>query len=248
MKKTVKIALIISLIGNCAIFYVAYKAYEYRSHINHFLDKYQHVSQEFSQRDIYESENTKYKADSTISNRLVFFGTQAMANFNLQKHFPKYDALNRGVEGQRVAGYLLRFKPDVLDLSPEAVILEISSYNFRPENSIKEIQDYTELLAQLARFHSIKPILTTVIKPRKEFVETIEIKELGEYAVFDSVDVYNNWLRKYADKYEIALVDFSLLLGDENEYLREQLSTNLVEPNEAGYNVMTKKIKEALQN
>jgi len=170
-----------------------------------------------------------------------------MANYNLSEYFPEYDALNRGVSGQRVAGYLLRFKPDVLDLSPEAVIIEISSYNFRAENSIKEMQDYTELLAQLARFYSIQPILTTVIKPRKEFAETIEIKEIGEYAVFDSVDVYNNWLREYANKYEISLVDFTRLLGDENSFLRERLSTNLVEPNKAGYQIITNEIKKVLK-
>ncbi len=247
MQKTLKICLIISLIANCAIFYVGYKAYEYRTHINHFLEKYRHVSQEFSARDNYDSENLTFQSDTTITNRVVFFGTQVIENYDLPKHFPKYEAINRGITGQRVAGYLLRFKPDVLNLSPKAVVLEISSYNFRPENSIKEIQDYTELLVQLSRFNQIEPILTTVIKPSKAFSEVVEIKELGEYNVFDSVDTYNKWLRKYADNNKMLLVDATNLLGDENGFLLENNANSLVDPNEIGYKLLTDAIKLELE-
>ncbi len=247
MHKVLKVTLILSLIANVAIFYVAYKAHEYRSHINHFLTKYRHVSQEFSERGAYNLENLNFRSDTTVSDRIIFFGTQVTANYNLTVHFPEYEALNRGVSGQRVAGYLLRFKPDVLDLAPKAVVIEISSYNFRPENSIKEIQDYTELLAQLSLINKIQPILTTVLKPRKSFADVIEIKELGEYNLFDSVDTYNRWLREYSKKNKMHLVDFSLLLGDGNGYLQEQYSVNLVEPNEIGYNVLTKAIKIELE-
>ena len=243
MKKSVKIALILSLLGNCTIFYVGYKAYEYRTHINHFLEKYRHVSQEFSARNSYQTVNSQIVSDTTNSNRVVFFGTQTTKKYDLKKYYPEYEAINRGVNGQRVAGYLLRFKQDVLDLAPKAVVLEISSYNFRPENSIKEIQDYTELLAQLSSYNDIVPILTTVIKPKKEFSATTDLKEFGEYNLFDSVDVYNTWLRNYTDKYQYNLVDVSKLLGDSNGYLRKNYALNLVEPNAKGYNILTIEIK-----
>ena len=38
-----------------------------------------------------------------------------------------------------------------------------------------------------------------------------------------------------------------MILGDENAFLREQFSTNLVEPNEQGYIILTDEIKKVLQ-
>ena len=246
MNKTVKILLIASLVGNCAIFYVANKALEYRRHINHFLYKYRNVSEEFSGRNIFQDENQPFISDTTVNNRIIFFGTQVTAKYDVKKYYPEYDALNRGIEGQKVAGFLLRFKPDVLDLAPKAVILEISSYNLRAETSIKEIEDYTILLTQLSRYNNIRPILTTIIKPRHEFEDVVEIKELDDYNVFDSVDTYNNWLRNYAQNEKIALVDFAKILGDSEQFLRVDCSDNLVEPNEIGYSLITEAIKENL--
>ena len=247
MNKTVKILLITSLIGNCAIFYVAYKALEYRNHINHFLYKYRNVSEEFAERKVYQTENIPFISDTTVENRIVFFGTQVTAKYNVKKYFPEYHALNRGIEGQKVAGYLLRFKLDVVDLAPKAVILEISSYNLREETSIHEIEDYTTLLTQISRYNNIRPILTTIIKPRHEFSEVVEVKELGEYNVFDSVDTYNEWLREYAQKEQIDLVDYAKILGDSEQFLRDDCSNNLVEPNESGYSLITTAIKEKLK-
>ena len=246
MNKIVKITLIISILANLAIFYVAYKAWEYRSHINHFLEKYQQVSEEFSARSTYAEANDEIVLDSTFTNRIVFFGTRMILNYDLKKYFPDYEAVNRGVEGQRVAGYLLRYKPDVLDLHPRAVVIEISSYNFRPYNTIEEIQDYTELLAQLSRFNRVEPILTTVITPRLEFKEYADIKELGDYNVFDSVGAYNRWLKNYCSEYQLPLVDIDSLLADENGFLSEKLSDNLVEPDDSGYLIISDAIKKQL--
>lgn len=248
MSKTAKIILTISLLLNLSIVYVAQKALEYRRHINEFRDKYWYVSEEFSDRDVYAEADKAVVSDSTVPNRLVFFGTQVTKNYDLNKYYPEFDAINRGIDGQRVNGYLLRFKPDVLDLSPEAVIIEISSYNFRMYNTIKEIEDYTELLSQLSRCNHIMPILTTVITPRGQFKDVVEIKELGDYNVFDSVKTYNNWLKEYCHHNDLPLVDIDGLLADENGYLSEDLSRNLVEPNDKGYQIITKAVKEELEN
>ncbi len=60
MSRTLKVIFILSLVANLGIVYVAYKALEYRAHINYFLDKYTHVVDEFSGRKIYEEDNKTY--------------------------------------------------------------------------------------------------------------------------------------------------------------------------------------------
>ncbi|MEW6411004.1 MAG: GDSL-type esterase/lipase family protein [Candidatus Zixiibacteriota bacterium] len=244
MKRKWKIVLILSLIGNLCIFYVAYKALEYRAHINHFLDKYTHVTAEFSERSVFEQDNARLKGSPPAGNRVVFFGTQVIKKWDLKRYFENYEPVNRGVAGQRASGFLLRFKPDVIELEPMAVLIELSSYNFRPENTVKELEDYVSLIAQLSRVNGIEPILTTVIPPAVD----VEVEGHGDYSVHDSLKVYNDWIRTYCTDNEYALADFYSILADSNGYLSGNLASNAVEPNEEGYGLLSEAVLKTLQN
>ncbi len=234
--------LIVSLFGNLFTVYVGFKALEYRNHINYFLYKYLNVAEEFGNRKVFESENEKFISALPVHDRVVFFGTQLTANWQLDKYFPDYEAINRGIEGQRVSGYLLRFVPDVAELAPEAVVMEISSYNFRPYNSGKEIRDYTEAMIGLARANNIRPIMTTVLPVPRD----IEVPDIGDYSIFDSLASYNRWLVSYCLEYSIDLVDFNALLRDDDGYFRQNLSAGPITPNEKGYEMISSALSQTL--
>jgi len=225
------------------IVYVTWRALTYRDNVNVFLEKYTHVVDEFSQRDYYADANVPLRSDTTISNRVVFFGTQVVSKWDLAQAFPGYETINRGVPGQRLSGYVLRFLPDVVELGPAAVVIEISSYNFREESSIEELQDYVRLLVMLAQHHDIRPIVTTLIPHRRGF----DVYE-SDYDVIDSIAVYAEWVTAYADSVGIVVVDFNGLLADEEGYLREDLSANTVEPNQAGYEKLAGAIRPVLDS
>ena len=235
MKKEWKLILALSLVANLSAIYVGYKALEYRAHINYFLDKYTHVSTEFSGRSTFEAENLSLKSDSTVENRIVFFGTQVINKWELDKYFAGYQAVNRGVVGQRASGFLLRFKPDVIELAPKAVLIEVSSYNLRPENTAKELQDYVSLMAQLARASGIEPILTTMIPPATE----VEIDDHDDYSLHDSLAVYNQWITGYCTANNYRCVDFYGVLANTQGYLKAELAANDVEPNDEGYRLLS---------
>lgn len=238
MNRKWKIILVLSLIGNLSIVYVGYKALEYRGHINYFLEKYIQVTNQFSGREIYAQDNAALATDSTVANRVVFLGTQVIKDWDLPSAFPNLEAINRGISGQRVAGYLLRFQPDVIKLHPEAVVIEVSSYNFRSETSVAEIADYVVSMATLATANKIKPIFTTVI-PLREDIDPPEEYWPHEYHVMDSLRLYNSWLTGYCQKNDYRYVDFNELLSDSSGYLDQSLSANAIEPNKAGYDKMT---------
>jgi len=226
-----RVILIVSLLANLAIFYVGYKALEYRGHINHFLEKYTEVVDEFSQRTVYDSANASLRSDTIVPNRVVFIGTQVTEHWRLAEAFSTYEAINRGVSGQRVAGLLLRFRPDVVELKPEAVVIEVSSYNFRPNASVEEIGEYVASMAELARANGIKPILTTVIPPTADF----DVLEHPEYKVKDSVAVHNRWLTEYAASGGFDLADLAATVSDAEGFLGPRFASSRVDLNEAGY-------------
>ncbi len=241
MTKFWKFILVLSLLVNLGVFYVAMKALEYRNHINFFLDKYTTVVKEFSQRSVYAEQNRTLISDTTIPNRVLFLGTQVIERWKVDSLFaPEYEAINRGVFGQRAAGLVLRFKPDVSDLKPFAVFIEISSYNFRSEISVQEIEDYLASLATLAHANNITPILTTTVPFRdKQY-------DLEGYRLGDSVSAYNSWIREFAKSHSFPLVDCNMLLQDEHGFLREELSFDDIDPNDAGYRILTDSTRKVL--
>jgi len=244
MNRKWKIILVISLLGNLTIAYVGYKALEYRDHINYFLDKYTHVVDEFSGREVYEKANESLRTDYQVDSRIVFFGTQLIQNWDLGRYFPEYEPINRGISGQLVAGFPLRFRPDVIELSPGTVVIEVSSYNFRPNNSMKQIQDYVADMAKLAWAHSIVPVLTTVIPPRSDY----SVFEHEDYAVKDSVVLYNQWLVSYAAANNFKYADFYQTVTGDDGFLRDDLSVSRVDLNEHGYELISRVIREILRD
>ena len=240
MRRIWKIILILSLAGNVSIVYVGYKALKYRSYINYWLEKYTQVVSEFSARNKYGEENRRLKSVVQVGNRVVFFGSQITENWNLPDLFPQFETVNRGVTGQRVGGFLLRFVPDVLELYPKAVVIEISSYNFRAECPIKEIMDYTVSLADLARSRNVEPIIGTVIPPRKDAAK------IDSYALRDSLEVFNRWLIENALNHRWRYVNFSAVLSDESGYLREDLSVGAIDPDAEGYRLMASEVSRVL--
>jgi len=233
MNKKWKIILILSLIGNLFIVYVAIKALEYRAHINEFLDKYTYVVNEFSRRDRYTNDNKALISDTLVPGRVVFLGTQVTERWNLKKYFPDFETINRGIFGQRVSGFLLRFRPDVIDLYPRAVVIEVSSYNFRPESSVREIEEYTASMIDLARANGITPIPTTVIPPVKDS------SVWGNYYLVDSLGIYNRWLKDYCAGKDIDCADFNSALSDSGGYLPDGLAAGAIDLNEEGYKIIS---------
>jgi lysophospholipase L1-like esterase len=241
MSRKWRIVLILSLAANLCVVYVAIKALEYRAHINEFLDKYTNVVNDFSGRDRYAGENSKLVSDSLIPGRVVFLGTQVTELWDLRKYFPQYEPVNRGVSGQRVSGFLLRFRPDVIELGPGAVVIEVSSYNFRPYSSVREIEDYVACMAELAAFNGIRPLPATIIPILKDSL--IE----NDYHLLDSLALFNEWLRAYCAKKGYDYIDFNAALADKDGFLRPDYSSAAIDLNEQGYDQISRATREVLE-
>lgn len=242
------IILVLSITLNLSIFYVAYKALEYRSHINYFLDKYTNVVNEFSGRSYFEKENQILKNEIKNGSRVVLFGTQVTENWEITDTSSSFQFISRGLPNQRLAGFLLRFKPDVIELEPKFVIIEVSSYNFRPQHTVKEIQDYVTLMAELAIYHNIAPVLTTIIPLTEQSLTDLpDYDDIGDYPVMDSLQFYNEWLREYSASNQIKLIDFNYILSDSSGYLKPDYASGPIDLNQAGYDLIDKETLRLLQ-
>ena len=233
------ILLAISIIANI---HLIFRALDYRRGANEWLGKYTHMAAEFSGRNVYSQEDKILAADTAVTDRIVFIGTQIIDTWNLSDDFVSYEIIKRGVPGQYAAGMLLRFRQDVINLKPKAVLIEISSYNLRPQHTVEEIEEYVSSMADLARMNNVIPVLSTMIPPRKSH------EKFENYSVIENLKEYNHWLVNYCDANNIIYIDFNRILADERGNLKVELSVDPVTPNIDGYRLMSKSVLALLNN
>jgi len=231
------ILLTISVIANI---HLVFRALDYRRGANEWLGKYTHMVAEFSGRDVHSQENKILATDTSVANRIIFIGTQIIDTWDLGDDFKGYEIIKRAVPGQYAAGMLLRFKQDVIDLRPKAVLIEISSYNLRPQHTVEEIEDYVSSMADVARMHNIIPILSTMIPPRKSH------EKIENYSVIENLKEYNRWLVNYCKINSLNYVDFNRILANDFGNLKIELSVDPVTPNIDGYRFMSESVQAVL--
>src|SRR5207245_9978690 len=71
----------------------------------------------------YRDANTSLPAPTQGESRVVFFGDSITDAWKLTDYFPGKPYINRGIGGQTTPQMLVRFRQDVIDLQPKAVVI-----------------------------------------------------------------------------------------------------------------------------
>jgi len=166
-------------------------------------------------------------------NRVVFFGASITRMWDLDKHFPEFHMINRGVGGQLVPALMARFKRDVIDLRPDAVIIKFCSINIRPEQPLMVLEDGMTMLTQLAQANHITPIVCTIIPTGKPAAH------VGDFRVVDSLQKFNQWVRDFARQNNVDLIDLAKAIEDSEGFLPREYAADPIHVNEKGYALLS---------
>jgi hypothetical protein len=160
---------------------------------------------------------------------VVFLGAELTASLDLGRSFPREPWVLRGVDQELAWQALLRVDPDALDLDPEAVVLELSAWNFTTgAPPLEETEHYVATLAERCRARNVKVVFATAV-PVPRGWET-----LHGGGVTDRILRYNNWLREQARAHQDSLLDLAANLSDDEGYLPDALAGPDGLPNDAG--------------
>lgn len=185
----------------------------------------------------YKEENSKVQVlDSKDHNRVVFMGNSITEGW-LNKRPDFFSAnkyINRGISGQTTPQMLLRFRQDVIALKPSIVVI-LAGINDIAENtgpySLEATSGNLFSMCELAKQNGIKVILCSVLPvadfPWKRGLEPAQ-----------KVIELNKVLKGYAEKNKLFYVDYFSAMVNEKFGLKEELGTDGVHPNEAGYAIM----------
>ncbi|NIS18109.1 MAG: hypothetical protein GWN00_09705 [Aliifodinibius sp.] len=164
--------------------------------------------------------------------RVVFLGASITHSWNLEKYFPEIHPVNRGIGGL-APSLLTKFKENVLDLKPRAVVIKFCSINMRPSQPLRVLQDALDMMVQLSKANQITPIVCTIIPAGKPSAH------IGDYSVADSIQEFNRWVREYTDREQIELIDYAAAIQDDKGFLPRKYSKDPVHLNERGYEVIS---------
>jgi len=191
----------------------------------------------FAQLDRYKTANSDLAAPAKKEKRVVLLGnsiTEGWANQN-PDFFIQNNFIGRGISGQTSSQLLLRFRQDVIDLTPKAVVIHIGT-NDIAENTGPYDADYTmsniESMVDLAKKHKIKVILASVL-PHTKFEWRPSLGDPSEKVV----DL-NRRLKALCAQHKLTYVDYHSVMKNADNGMDADLADDGVHPTEKGFEVM----------
>jgi lysophospholipase L1-like esterase len=205
-------------------------------------------AQDWQNLNKYQEENAQLKPIAPGEKRIVLMGDSITEFWSTtdSEYFIGKPYLNRGISGQTTPQMLLRFRADVIDLKPSAVVILAGINDIAGNTGPVTLQMITNnifSMVELAHANHIKVILCSVLpaydfpwKPNQNPAQKV-------------VDL-NKMIKNYADAKGILYLDYFSAMRDERDGLKSAYSGDGVHPNKLGYQIMAplaeKAIKEVL--
>ncbi len=193
----------------------------------------------------YRAENEKLGLPASGEKRIVFMGNSITEGwqYTCPEFFAGRPYYDRGISGQTTPQMLVRFRPDVIDLKPEVVVI-LAGINDIAGNTgpatLEMIEANIASMTELAKFHGIKVVLCSVL-PAYDFP--------WNPGVFPSerIIALNDWIKKYSADNGFTYLDYYSPMADERKGLKKEYSEDGVHPNKAGYKVMEPLAEKAIE-
>jgi lysophospholipase L1-like esterase len=193
---------------------------------------------DFGELSHYRDDNAKLKPPVAGEKRVVFFGDSITIGWALPEYFPGKPYINRGIGGQTTAQMLVRFRQDVLDLQPKAVVILAGTNDIAGNTGPTRIEDieanYTSF-AELAKASGVSLVFSSVL-PVHNY--TPESQDFFAQRPTEKILELNRWLKAYCAAHGCVYLDYFSALVDKKGLLEQDLAKDGLHPNKAGYAIM----------
>ena len=201
---------------------------------------------DFANSGRFAKENAALPKPSKKEKRVVFMGNSITEGW-IRTHpdfFKSNGYISRGISGQTSYQFLLRFREDVINLSPALVVINAGTNDVAENTNVyNEDQTFGNIVSmvELAKANKIKVILTSVL-PAAAFKWRMEIKDAPQ-----KIQALNARIEAYAKANKIPFVNYyKVMVVDENQALNPQYTKDGVHPTSEGYDIMEPLIKSAI--
>ena len=159
---------------------------------------------------VYGSDNSEIPAPKAGENRVVFIGDSLTQHWGQGKtpFFPGKPYFNRGIAAQTTPQMLVRFRQDVVALSPKVVVIQGGLNDIgmvMGPGSEGTISDHLHTMIDIAKAHGIKVVIASLTPVCDCYDTQTRLRPVGKIAAI------NGTLRDIADGNRIRLPE--LLFG-----------------------------------
>ena len=201
---------------------------------------------DFGELKRFRAANAKLGAPGANEKRVVFFGDSITEAWPLARYFPGKPYVNRGIGGQTTSQLLVRFRQDVVNLRP-AVVVILAGTNDIAGNagpmSLDDIQANYATLAELARVHGIRVVLSSVIPVHNYTPASAQTFPLRPP---DKIAALNKWLAGTCAANGHTYLDYASAMADEHGLLKRELAADGLHPTPAGFAIMAPLAEQAI--
>jgi lysophospholipase L1-like esterase len=191
----------------------------------------------------YGSANAELGAPKPGEQRVVFIGDDVTEAWNANgQFFPGKSYLNRGIARQTTPQMLVRFRQDVIALSPAVVVIQGGTNDLAGisgPGTRGTLSDNLTSMAELARVNGIRVVLASILPVCDCYRSQTSIRSQVRIADF------NEWIRTYAAAHDAVYLDYYSTLADGRNF-KAALTSDGFLPNAAGYDMMTALADQAI--
>ena len=208
------------------------------------LAAYRHLISDWGGLTRYGSENTEIRPPAPGENRVVFIGDQITEFWGRgdAKFFPGKPYFNRGIGGQTTPQMLVRFRQDVVGLTPKVVVILAGANDIAGVTGPATrgtISDHIMSMTDLARANGIRVVLASITPVCDCTTMQTDLRSPRRIA-----DV-NAWIKGYAAESGSIYLDYYSALETGRSFRKELTADGLL-PNDAGYSVMAPLAEKAI--
>ncbi|MDL5364555.1 SGNH/GDSL hydrolase family protein [Xanthomonas sp. NCPPB 2654] len=201
---------------------------------------------DWAQLDRYRADNAALAPPAAGERRVVFYGdsiTDMWGRSEGARFFPGKPYVNRGISGQTTAQMLVRFRQDVIDLKPAAVVILAGTNDLAGNTGLstqRMIEDNLRSMAELAQANHIKLVLASVL-PVSDYPWRPGLQPA------EKIGALNTWIKQYAQSHGAVYLDYHSKMRNRQGGLDKALATDGVHPTAAGYALMAPLAQQAVE-
>ncbi|MBN6101031.1 SGNH/GDSL hydrolase family protein [Xanthomonas sp. CFBP 8703] len=201
---------------------------------------------DWAQLNRYRADNAALAPPAAGERRVVFYGdsiTDMWGRSEGAEFFPGKPYVNRGISGQTTAQMLVRFRQDVIDLKPAAVVILAGTNDLAGNTGLstqRMIEDNLRSMAELAQANHIKLVLASVL-PVSDYPWRPGLQPA------EKIRALNAWIKQYAQSHGAVYLDYHGRMSNRQGGLDKALANDGVHPTAAGYALMAPLAQQAVE-